>query len=193
MSAQGGRILVVCTGNICRSAYLERRLEQVLAGTGIEVTSAGIGAMVGWPIDPGSAHELRRRGARTEDYAARQLTAPLIIEADLVLTASARHRGWVVQEVPRAFKYCLSWGDFVQRVEELDLVASGGPEPGTNWVAHVASLAAARRGRPASPEKLDIPDPYRRGPAQFAQMAARIEAGLPAVVAALARSGDLSA
>ena len=184
----------MCTGNICRSAYLERRLEQLLAGTGIEVASAGTGAVVGSPIDPGSVHELRLRGARTGGYAARQLTAPLIAEADLVLTASVRQRDWAVHQAPASLRYCFAWGDFAQRVEGLGVADDGRPEQDTNWVAHLASVAAAHRARRSpSPEKWDIPDPYRQGPAEYAAMAARIEGGLPAVVAALTRSGELSA
>ena len=50
-----GHILVVCTGNICRSPYIERRLAGLLADTDAVVTSAGTRALVGAPIEPGSA------------------------------------------------------------------------------------------------------------------------------------------
>ena len=51
---QAGSILVVCTGNVCRSPYIERRLRHELAGTGIEVTSAGTRALVGHDMDAGT-------------------------------------------------------------------------------------------------------------------------------------------
>ncbi|WP_170144128.1 hypothetical protein [Calidifontibacter indicus] len=46
------RILVVCTGNICRSPYIERVLATQLAGRGYTVESAGTRALVDYPMEP---------------------------------------------------------------------------------------------------------------------------------------------
>lgn len=182
-----GRVLVVCTGNVCRSPYVERRLAQLLAGTGLTVTSAGTGALVGEPVDQSVARLLERVGASAVGFAARQLTPQLVAEADLVLAATREHRSHVVQMHPKALSYCFTIGDFADMVGGLDGAGAGIPEPNTSWAAHVAKLAAARRGTiaPRSGDESDIPDPFRQGPGVFERMARSIEAGLPAIVAAL--------
>ena len=53
------RVLVVCVGNVCRSPLGERLLAARL-GDGFEVTSAGVGALVGEPMDPEAAAHLER-------------------------------------------------------------------------------------------------------------------------------------
>ena len=63
-----GSVLVVCTGNVCRSPYIERRLRHELAGTGIEVTSAGTRALVGRDMDAGSRDILQRSGVDADGW-----------------------------------------------------------------------------------------------------------------------------
>lgn len=183
-------MLVVCTGNVCRSPYIERRLTQLLDGTGVEVSSGGTGALVGSPIDPGSVTELQERGAATEGFAARQLTAAMVADADLVLTATRAHRAEVVRLSSRAMSYCFTLGDFAHLVDDADaaeLDEFGDPDPDTSWVAHVSGFAASRRGMIASLplEESDIPDPYQQGPEAFARMADAVERVLPAAVRTL--------
>lgn len=194
MKSVGG-LLVVCTGNVCRSPYIERRLTQLLDGTGIEVSSGGTGALVGSPIDPGSVVELHERGAATDGFAARQLTAAMVADADLVLTATRAHRAEVVRLSPRAMASCFTLGDFAHLVaadaDDLDAFDQvdepGGSDAGESWVAHVAGVAASQRGivAPLSLDESDIPDPYQQGPEAFARMAGAVEHVLPAVVRAL--------
>lgn len=182
-----GQVLLVCTGNVCRSPYIERRLRQLLEGSGVEVVSAGTRAVVEAPIDQGSVVELTKRQTDPGGFAARQLT-PLIIEgADLVLTAAREHRAGVVQLNPKALRYCFTLGDFADLVDGLGLDEVGEGEAGATPVARVAAAAAARRGlvAPRTAAESDIVDPVNQGPAQFARMADDIERALPSVVRAL--------
>src|SRR5680860_1851127 len=84
-------ILVVCIGNVCRSAQAERLLRlrlDVLPGdqsSAFDVTSAGVRAMVGNAMDPSSASELERLGGTAEGFASTQLTSAHVLQADLVL------------------------------------------------------------------------------------------------------------
>lgn len=189
--ASGGSVLVVCTGNVCRSPYIERRLAQLIDGVGVSLESAGTGALEGEPIDPGSVAELRERGASAGDFAGRQLTSQMIAHADLVLTAARSHRAEVARLLPRSMAYCFTLGDFADLVADLDsklLSDIGTREQVAPWAAQVASLAAARRGSipPRPREESDIPDPYRQGRAAFTRMAREVERVLPAVAAVLA-------
>ena len=181
-----GSVLVVCTGNVCRSPYIERRLAAELAGTGIEVTSAGTAALVGRDMDPTSKDLLEAAGADAHGFLARDLTPGLIAGADLVLTAAREHRAAAARLHPAALRRAMTLRDLA------DLLAGVGPEDvvaagfeGT-WVARTAALAASRRGRVAARQDgVDITDPIGRPRATFEQMAAEVEDALRPVVAVL--------
>ena len=64
----GGSVLVVCTGNVCRSPFLQLALQRQLEARrrhgepGITVTSAGTGALTGQPMDERAAAQATARG-----------------------------------------------------------------------------------------------------------------------------------
>ncbi|MDY7557708.1 hypothetical protein [Cryobacterium sp. 10C3] len=91
-------ILVVCTGNICRSPLAEQLLTTRLTNAGIPVlvTSAGTYAMVGKGMPDEAAALSVRYGGDPRAHVSRQLTARLVADADLVVTADREHRGEVV-------------------------------------------------------------------------------------------------
>ena len=77
-------ILVVCTGNICRSPTGEYCLKKEL-GPDFEVMSAGLGALVDHP-----AHELSQKialehGIDMSAHRARQINLDILKWADLIL------------------------------------------------------------------------------------------------------------
>jgi protein-tyrosine-phosphatase len=87
------RILLVCTGNICRSPLAAALLERALAERGIDgiaVSSAGTGAWDGAPASEGAYLVGLERGLDLSGHRARLLTRELVDAADLVLTM-ARH------------------------------------------------------------------------------------------------------
>ncbi len=182
-----GRVLVVCTGNVCRSPFVERLLRLHLAGSPVEVTSAGTGAPVGEPMDPLAAELLTALGADSLGHRARQLTPALVAGADLVLTATRRHRGQVVAVSPRALPCTFAFRDFAFLVRGIGTDAPAGLQEGADGLRELVRVAAARRGlvppRPA--EEVDIVDPYRRGRPVFEQMADEVMAALPHVARAL--------
>lgn len=186
--ARGGRILVVCTGNVCRSPYIHLRLGHALADLGVEVASAGTGALVGRPVDPGSRALLDAAGVESDDFRARQLTAPIVREADLVLTAARAHRREVVQEVPSALRRTFTLKDFADLIEGLG-AADVAQADGESLVARLADAAVARRHlvHARSDEDADIVDPFRRGPDVFAEMERQAVPPLMTVIEALHR------
>lgn len=195
MSQEGvnGQVLVVCTGNVCRSPYMERRLRQGLDGYGVEVVSAGTNALVGAGIDPGSAALLKDAGVSVCGHEARQLTREMVSSTDLILVAAREHRAEVVQYFPKALAYTFTWGDFADLVAGLDTRRLAESSVGLSWVSRVAAEAAARRGvvLPRAKSQTDILDPYRQDSVAFTRMARRVEVGLSDIVAALTpRSQD---
>lgn len=95
------RILVVCTGNICRSPLAEALLRRELAGRGIEVASAGTSAMVGWPADVMSVAVAADHGLDISAHRAQQASTALLAASDLILTLDGGHSQWLQQRHPQ--------------------------------------------------------------------------------------------
>ena len=183
-----GRILVVCTGKICRSPYIERRLADLLADTDAVVSSAGTRALIGAPIEPASATLLDAVGASTADFASRQITPAMLAEADLVIAASQMHRAESVRVNPRVLRRTFTLGELADLLRDADLVAEAADtDLAQPWARRLTEIALRRRGlfraRPA--EESDIPDPYQRGAAAYDVMASEIEQALLVVGPAL--------
>src|SRR5688572_31723856 len=94
-TAEPVRILTVCTGNICRSPYAALLLREGLQWArpgAFEVTSAGTHALVGRPMDEGSAALLAAKGLTDDDFRARLLTHQLVRDQALVLVMASEHK-----------------------------------------------------------------------------------------------------
>lgn len=105
MTALFNTILIVCTGNICRSpvaeALLRQRLETVAGWTG-RVVSAGVGALVNEPADATAQALMRARGLDLAAHRARQLTLEQLRQADLILVMEKHQRQAVLDMDPAA-------------------------------------------------------------------------------------------
>ena len=88
------RILVVCTGNICRSPVGEFLLRSTLnaAGRKAEVRSAGVGALVNDPAHDTAIAMMASRGLDLTPHRAQQATPDLCRWAQLVLVMEPHHR-----------------------------------------------------------------------------------------------------
>jgi protein-tyrosine phosphatase len=161
------RVLAVCTGNICRSPALERLWTMTFGPLGrLEVVSAGTDAVVGAPIDGPVAELLEQAGARTSDFAARQLTADLLGSADLVIGFTRRHRAAAVKLVPAAVRRSFTLVELARMLEHLDPAEVDdrvGPmaSPGERLETAVR-LAQRHRAPAANPQDDDVEDPYGR-------------------------------
>jgi protein-tyrosine phosphatase len=86
------RVLIICVGNICRSPTAEYLLRQRLpAGAANIVSSAGLGALVGRPVETTAAEILREQGIDCSGHQARQLTVEMLRQSDLILTMEKPH------------------------------------------------------------------------------------------------------
>lgn len=82
-------ILIVCTGNICRSPIGERFLRRILPDKKID--SAGTGALVDHAADAGAVKIAQQYGLSLEGHVGRQFTSALGRQYDLILVMERSH------------------------------------------------------------------------------------------------------
>lgn len=93
-------ILLVCVGNICRSPSAEAMLKARYPNKSVQ--SAGVGALVGRPVESNAAELLTEAGLSHQGHQARQLTPELAQWADLILVMEPGHIGAVTTIAPFA-------------------------------------------------------------------------------------------
>ena len=173
------KVLFVCTANICRSPFMELTARHLAADAPIEFRSAGTHGFTDHPMNPEMAVTLEPRGVTGEqEFRSRPLTKPELDWADVVLTAEADHRQFILDDHPALFRKVFTLGQFVDSLAGQDSLH------GRELLAAVGAHRTT-----ASPE-LDVADPYRRGPEACERAAAHIESLLRAALAALAPKGS---
>lgn len=99
------KILLVCTGNTCRSAIAEGLMKRMLSRRGIvglEIISAGISATYGREPDPLAVLAMNEEDVNISSHRSRPLTLDLVQEADLILTMTESHRSYILSRMPQA-------------------------------------------------------------------------------------------
>ncbi|TXH51089.1 MAG: low molecular weight phosphotyrosine protein phosphatase [Cellvibrionales bacterium] len=96
------KILVICVGNICRSPMAACLLNEHLAARGFSVTSAGIGALVGQPMESTAASVLAAHNHTVPAHQARQLQLAHLQEADIILVLEKNMIDSVLRTAPEA-------------------------------------------------------------------------------------------
>ena len=172
------QVLFVCTANISRSPYLELSA-RLLAGEESDVvfSSAGTHGFDARSMDEGMV-PLLPEGVSADGHASRRLTADLVRDADLVLTAEAAHRNFILEEFPQHFRKVFTVGQFAASIADY---------PDLRGRALVEAAAARRTA--ARPEH-DIADPYRRGDVAAATAADTMSRMLSVIVPRLAGGTD---
>ena len=173
------KVLFVCTANICRSPFMELTARHLAGDAPIEFRSAGTHGFTDHPMNPEMAVTLAPRGVGgQEEFRSRPLTKTELDWADVVLTAEADHRQFILDDHPALFRKVFTLGQFVDSLAGQD---------GLHGRELLVAVGAHRTT--ASPE-LDVADPYRRGPEACERAAAHIESLLRAALAALAPKGS---
>lgn len=111
-------ILVVCIGNVCRSPVGERILRQLLPEK--KITSAGVSALVGCPVDDMTAAAARVHNIDTSRHVAKQLTIEMCENADLILAMSEEVRQIIHQLAPFTKGKVLLFGKWLGDIDIPD-------------------------------------------------------------------------
>ncbi len=207
----GARILAVCTGNVCRSPYLEHllrdRLDRVWGPGRFHVTSAGVRALVGEPMTEASAGLLQAEGIDGAAFRARRVSAQDLKGADLVICATRAHRSGVVQLAPALLRRAVLLPELALARGHLPAPpkvrydSSGRGIAGDHvadglsvWLREAARVVVTRRptivtALPA--DELDIDDPYGGTEETYQRMRRQIDRWLPDAVAAISPATDV--
>ncbi|MDP9295838.1 MAG: low molecular weight phosphatase family protein [Actinomycetota bacterium] len=158
-------ILVVCTGNICRSpiaeGVLRAEFRRRLGERAPEVISAGTAGWEGSPAVPESVDAAAERGADISDHVAHRLGSTDIGRADLIVGMSSEHREDVIRSAPGAAPKTFTLKELVRLLEELPPVdAPASTNADTSWMERVRQAHELRgRGFPGNPQDEDVADP----------------------------------
>jgi sulfate adenylyltransferase len=134
----------------------------------LEFGSAGTHGFQAQPMESEMAGVLAS-GVDASAFRSRPVTPQLLAEADLVLTAQASHRTYILDDHPAYFTKVLTLGQAAEAITKSD----------TTGRALVAELA---RTRGSADPSLDVDDPYKKGPVAARAAADQISALLGAIV-----------
>src|SRR3954454_24464937 len=128
-----------------------------------DVSSAGTGALVDYPIQEHAAALMAEQGVDVAGFAARQLDTDLLESADLLLGMTREHRAAAATAAPEVIRRLFTLREFAR------LASAGAAEvdpslPPVERAQALVQAAAGQRGmvRSGQPADDDVPDPYGR-------------------------------
>src|SRR5438093_8807075 len=176
--ARMATILLVCTGNICRSpmaeAFVRHELEQ-RGIDGITVESSGVSGWEDSPPTPDTVEALTEYGLDVSEHRARRLDRPMVGSADLVVGLSGEHRDAVTGLVPEAADRIFALKELVALLE----LATREPAEGTPDETLRSGVKAADGMRASDPGfhplDEDVADPLGMGIESYRAVAWEIQ------------------
>jgi protein-tyrosine phosphatase len=155
-------ILVICTGNICRSpmaeGFLRTTLRRRFGDRAPTVASAGTTGWEGSGAMPESVEAAEERGVDISGHVARRLIRGDVFDADVVVAMAAEHREAVSRAMPEAAARTFTLKELVRLLEALPPPTRPlGPD---DLLDRLAKADEVRRGGFAgNPHDEDIVDP----------------------------------
>lgn len=168
-------LLFVCTANISRSPYAERRARMLLGGAPITVASAGVPGYPDRSMDREMAAQLELRGGDPTGHVSRALDGDLLNWADLVVTFEYAHDLKILERWPEAAQRIFGLNQFAKTVTQFDAAHLSGPE----------LISQARAVAERNSMGWDVDDPYGRGKRAATTATAHIDHAVESIIRGL--------
>lgn len=116
-------VLLVCTGNVCRSPMAEHLLRRWLGpDSPWEVLSAGVSTFDGLPASDEAVEAMREKGIDALGaHRSRYLSQALVDAADLIVVMTRSHRRMILDRFPRAKERVVLLNEYSQLRKGLDV------------------------------------------------------------------------
>ncbi len=138
------RILLVCTGNVCRSPMAAALLQAKAAEKGQKdlfvITSAGTWAQEGETASLTAQAIMRRRGLSLDGHRGRTITRMMLEQVDLVLVMTQHHRDSLAAEFPSARRKIHLFSELVGQQYDISDPYGGTPDEYESCAAELSSL-----------------------------------------------------
>ncbi|MGH2673796.1 MAG: low molecular weight phosphatase family protein [Actinomycetota bacterium] len=168
-------ILLVCTGNVCRSPIAEGMVRSILqarfGAAAPSVASAGTAGWVGSAADPSSVAAAAELGIDISAHRARQLRVDDVRSAELVLAMASEHRDAASRLFPGTEGRIFTLKELVLLLEDLPEAPSSGQLEDV-LAAQVSAAHASRVGAIRDRRRdEDVMDPLGMPPDSFRAVA----------------------
>ncbi len=173
------RVLMVCTGNTCRSVMAKGLMEKFAAEAGLElqIQSAGLAAFGGDPATEPTERALEPYGVAVTEHRSRRLQVPILEEADVIFVMTRVHREQLL---------AMFGSEYADRVHVLleyaGALDSSAENPGQRQ---------ENSGRNSNNHTdMDIADPFGGSAAEYQRAVADIAAAVQRIVDAWRRAEE---
>jgi glycine hydroxymethyltransferase len=173
-----GSILLVCTGNICRSPMAEGLMRRGLGRRGVrdvDVRSAGVAAWDEQPPSPEAITAMQERGVDIAAHQSRRLGRSMIDEAELVIAMATDHRHAIVRLAPGAESKTFTLKELAELMPRLDSWSTNGDASARLHTLVVDANDARRDDMDESLDR-DVADPLGLGLEAFRATAWELDA-----------------